>query len=105
MPDFAAYAVELDALVRDGRRIRLGDRCVEQPYERLDALLHELGRLAARMRVGAPAEVRAANDGPALPASVVTGRGQVLVSRAGRRPADFDPPRDAPGLRVLRVVR
>ncbi|MEN3213591.1 hypothetical protein PUR23_26715 [Methylorubrum populi] len=85
MIDLSALAGELDALVRDGRRIRLGDRNFEKPHAELDELLVRLQQLADGARVGAPA-LAVANDGATvLPASVITGRGQVIVC-ATRRP-------------------
>ncbi|MFG5121690.1 hypothetical protein [Methylorubrum sp. POS3] len=70
MTELSAVADELDALVRDGRRIRLGHRNFERPHAELDELVT---RLAAAARV-----VRLVASAPSTP--VVTGRGQVLVS-------------------------
>lgn len=72
MTDLSAVADELDALVRDGRRIRLGHRNFERPYADLDELV---SRLAAAAHV-----VRVAAKTASTP--IVTGRGQVLVSVA-----------------------
>lgn len=95
MTDLSAVADELDALVRDGRRIRLGDRDFEKPHADLDALLARLEAAAGTLR-------------HLLPATLITGCGQVLVSVA--RPVQgrhFGPP-STPGpradRRVLRVV-
>ncbi|KQQ31517.1 hypothetical protein ASF53_02115 [Methylobacterium sp. Leaf123] len=87
MIDLSALAGELDALVRDGRRIRLGDRNFERPHAELDELLGRLQQLADGVRVGLPEHQIAANDigATVLPASVITGRGQVIVCTT-RRP-------------------
>lgn len=86
MIDLSALAGELDALVRDGRRIRLGDRNFEKPHAELDELLGRLQQLADGVRVGG-AKIKVANDGPDLPAAVITGRCQaiVCVTRGPRR--------------------
>lgn len=85
MIDLSTLAGELDALVRDGRRIRLGDRNFEKPHAELDELLDRLQQLANRARVGMIGAA-IANDGKTvLPASVITGRGQILCSTARRR--------------------
>ncbi|SFG92700.1 hypothetical protein [Methylobacterium gossipiicola] len=89
MPFLAQCAGELDALVRKGRTISLGDRNPEQPYADLDALLFEMGQLAERIRSGLTAPpVHLANDrgawhGPSV--VVVTGREQILCA-PGRSP-------------------
>jgi siroheme synthase len=92
MTDLSALADELDALVRDGRRIRLGQRNFEQPHAELDELVT---RLAAVARV-----VRLATGIPSMP--VVTGRGQVLVSVARAIPGRHIGPSLGPGSRADR---
>lgn len=54
MIDLSATASELDALVRDGRRIRLGDWNFEKPHAELDELLVRLQRVANDVRKGSP---------------------------------------------------
>lgn len=85
MIDLSALAGELDALVRDGRRIRLGDRNFEKPHAELDELLGRLQQLADRARVGVIGGAFAADGKTVLPASVITGRGQILCAVARRR--------------------
>ncbi|CAO4174157.1 TubC N-terminal docking domain-containing protein [Methylorubrum aminovorans] len=82
MIDLSALAGELDALVRDGRRIRLGDRNFEKPHAELDELLGRMRQLADRARVGVIGAAFAADGKMVLPASVITGRGQVIVCAA-----------------------
>lgn len=84
MPFLARCAGELDALVRKGRGIQLGSRNPERPYTDLDELLSEMGRLADRLRAGAPgtpgmlANDRGAWHGPSV--VVITGRDQILCA-------------------------
>lgn len=93
MIDLSALAGELDALVRDGRRIRLGDRNFERPHAELDELLGRLQQLADGVRGGVPMLMPAATvtDGKGnvtvLPAPAITGRGQIIhcVTRGPRR--------------------
>ncbi|MFG5121850.1 hypothetical protein [Methylorubrum sp. POS3] len=98
MTDLSAVADELDALVRDGRRIRMGDRNFEKPHADLDELVTRLA-VAARM-------VRLFTGASAVP--VVTGREQVLVSVArvvpGRhvgQPATLSPRADQRRPRII----
>lgn len=98
MTDLSAVADELDALVRDGRRIRMGDRNFEKPHADLDELVTRLVRAARAVRIFAGAS--------AVP--VVTGREQVLVSVAravpGRHvgpPSTFGPRADRQRLRTV----
>lgn len=86
MPVLAHCAEELETLVREGRRIRLGQRNPETPYAELDALWARLDGLAARMHGMARTPATAANDrgvwqGPHV---VVTGLSQILHA-PGRR--------------------
>ncbi|MGX5777486.1 hypothetical protein [Methylorubrum zatmanii] len=91
MTDLSALAGELDALVRDGRRIRLGDRNFEKPHAELDELLVRLQRVADSVRAGVPTltvvDERAGGEVAVLPASAITGRGQIIVcaTRGPRR--------------------
>ncbi|MFY9294017.1 MAG: hypothetical protein WAP03_25480 [Methylorubrum rhodinum] len=98
MNDLSAVADELSALVRDGRAIRLGDRDFAKPHMELDALLARLEIAAGLVRL----------YGIALPAPVITGRGQLLVSVArpvpGRHVGPPAPSGPAPTRRVLHVV-
>lgn len=92
MTDLSAIADELDVLVRDGRRIRVGDRNFEKPHADLDELVSRLARAARAVRLLAGAS--------AVP--VVTGRGQVLVSVARPVPGRHVGPPASPGPRMDR---
>ena len=92
MTDLSAVADELDALVRHGRRIRIGDRNFERPHAELDELVT---RLAVAAQV-----VRLVASTPSTP--VVTGRGQVLVSVARAIPGRHVGPSSSPGSRTDR---
>lgn len=98
MNELSAVADELDALVRDGRAIRLGDRNIERPYAALDELLARLQVAAGLVRLCAVAR----------PAAVITGRGQVIVSAArpvaGRHVGPPATPGPGADRRTLRVV-
>lgn len=94
MIDLSALAGEQDALVRVGRRIRLGDRNFEKPHAELDELLVRLQRVANDVRNGPPSVASAVvvadhrKDGAVrvVPASPITGRGQIIVCHTrGRR--------------------
>ncbi|SOR29822.1 protein of unknown function [Methylorubrum extorquens] len=95
MIDLSALAGELDALVRDGRRIRLGDRNFEKPHAELDELLGRLQRVASDVRIGSLTVNSAVivqdhrKEGAVrlMPASPITGRGQYIVchTRGPRR--------------------
>ncbi|TFZ59336.1 hypothetical protein E4V01_07765 [Methylorubrum sp. Q1] len=87
MIDLSALAGELDALVRDGQRIRLGDRNFEKPHADLDELLGRLQQLADRARVGVIGAAVANDRKTVLPASVITGRGHMIIcaTRGPRR--------------------
>lgn len=89
MTALAQYAAELDALVRDGRRIRLGDRDIERPHAQLDELLAGLRKLADRMRIdgveiSTPAYDRGTWEGPHV---VITGIAQTIRVAARRQRA------------------